>query len=67
MVKFMEDWKKKLDDWKLLWENKKNEIIKLEKTKIIEEEEIDYQGEYKDGKRSGFGIFFYPNGATYEG
>ena len=48
--------------WKVNWEYKKKEILKMERVRINEEKE--YQGEWLDGKREGFGIMFWVNG-TY--
>ena len=51
-----------MDEWKRQLEEKKEQIMKMPRKKWSEDRE--YQGEEKDGKKQGFGIWYFVSGKS---
>ena len=52
--------------WKVNWEEKKKEILKMERLRIDETRE--YQGQWVGGQAEGLGVLFFLNeGSRFEG
>ena len=54
-----------MNEWKLKWMRKEQEIRRMQKKKI--DCFSEYQGNWKDWKRNGLGILSWNDGNKYEG